>query len=77
MYSSLAGKISLSLLDKDWVPQITVQQILLGVQLLLDDPNFSNPAQAEAFVVHSQGQYMYDERIKAQAKEMNPALVSS
>lgn len=69
-----SGKVALSILEKDWVPQITVQQILLGIQLLLDDPNFSNPAQAEAFVVHSQGKYLYEERIKQQAKEMNPLL---
>jgi len=69
-----SGKVALSLLDKDWVPQITIQQVLLGIQLLLDDPNFSNPAQAEAFVVHSQGKYLYEERIKEQAKQMNPSL---
>lgn len=27
-------------------------QILLGIQFLLDDPNFQDPAQMEAYVVH-------------------------
>ncbi|XP_066918591.1 SUMO-conjugating enzyme UBC9-A-like [Clytia hemisphaerica] len=68
-----SGKVSLSLLEKDWVPQITIKQILLGIQILLDDPNFNNPAQAEAFVIHSQGKHLYDEKIKQQAKEMSPS----
>ena len=46
----------------------------LGIQLLLDDPNFANPAQMEAFVVHSQGKHLYEERIKEQARQMNPSL---
>jgi len=67
-----SGKVSLSLIEKDWVPQITVKQILLGIQILLNDPNFQEPAQVEAFVVHSQGQHLYDERIKEQTQSFTP-----
>lgn len=35
------GTVCLSLLDeeKDWRPAITIKQILLGIQDLLNDPN--------------------------------------
>ncbi|KAK3700883.1 hypothetical protein QZH41_012696, partial [Actinostola sp. cb2023] len=49
-----SGTVSLSLVDKDkdWKPQVTMKQVLLGIHLLLQDPNFHEPAQAEAFMVH-------------------------
>ncbi|XP_065646746.1 SUMO-conjugating enzyme UBC9-A isoform X3 [Hydra vulgaris] len=65
-----SGKVSLSLLEKDWIPQITIKQVLLGIQLLLNDPNFNDPAQVEAFVVHSNGKHLYEQRVKEQAKLM-------
>ena len=45
-----SGKICLSILneDKAWKPSITVKQILVGVQDLLDNPNNSDPAQDQA-----------------------------
>ncbi|XP_057317103.1 SUMO-conjugating enzyme UBC9-B-like [Hydractinia symbiolongicarpus] len=67
-----SGKVALSILERDWTPQITIKQILLGIQLLLDDPNFNNPAQVEAFVLHSQGKHLYEQRVKEQAKKMTP-----
>ena len=44
----------LSLLDadKDWAPQITIKQILMGIQELLTAPNINDPAQAEAYTVY-------------------------
>lgn len=46
-----SGTVCLSLLDadKDWRPAITIKQILLGIQDLLDNPNVSDPAQADAY----------------------------
>eukprot|EP01135_Chromosphaera_perkinsii_P006909 Nk52_evm1s624 gene=Nk52_evmTU1s624 len=46
-----SGTVCLSLLDadQDWRPAVTIKQILLGIQDLLDDPNISDPAQAEAY----------------------------
>ena len=51
------GTVCLSLLDeeKDWRPAITIKQILLGIQDLLNDPNIKDPAQAEAYTI-----YWYD-----------------
>lgn len=52
-----SGTVCLSLLDeeKDWRPAITIKQILLGIQDLLNEPNVKDPAQAEAYTI-----YWYD-----------------
>jgi len=46
-----SGTVCLSILDeeKDWRPSITIKQILLGIQELLNEPNPADPAQAEAY----------------------------
>ncbi|XP_065070798.1 SUMO-conjugating enzyme UBC9-B-like [Rhopilema esculentum] len=64
-----SGTVSLSLLDrnKGWKPQITVKQVLLGIQMLLNEPNFQQPAQAEAFALYAQSQLTYEDKIKEQA----------
>ena len=52
-------KVCLSILDeeKDWRPAITVKQILLGIQDLLNDPNVKDPAQAEAYTSFCQNRF--------------------
>ena len=49
-----SGTVCLSLLDedKDWRPAVTIKQILLGIQDLLNDPNIRDPAQAEAYTIY-------------------------
>jgi len=46
-----SGTVCLSLLDedKDWRASITIKQILLGIQNLLNEPNIMDPAQQEAY----------------------------
>merc|ERR1712072_9224 len=46
-----SGTVCLSILneDEDWKPSITVKQILLGIQDLLDNPNPGSPAQSEPY----------------------------
>lgn len=46
-----SGTICLSILDenKGWKPAITVKQMLIGIQDLLDNPNNLDPAQREPF----------------------------
>ena len=63
-----SGKICLSLLDADkgWKPALTVKQVLLGVQTLLDDPNVSDPAQEEPYRIFMQDKAQYDRRVRAQ-----------
>ncbi|KAG0736423.1 hypothetical protein G6F35_008082 [Rhizopus arrhizus] len=48
-----SGTVCLSILNEDegWKPAITVKQILLGIQDLLNDPNPESPAQQEAYML--------------------------
>jgi ubiquitin-conjugating enzyme E2 I len=69
-----SGTVCLSILseDKDWAPAITVKQILLGIQDLLDTPNNLDPAQQEPFVLLRDAPTMYEERVRKQASEFIP-----
>jgi ubiquitin-conjugating enzyme E2 I len=64
-----SGTVCLSLVDaeKDWKSAITVKQILLGVQDLLNNPNPKSPAQEDAYRVYIQDRPSYDKRVKQQA----------
>ncbi|KAH9663682.1 UBC core domain-containing protein [Citrus sinensis] len=46
-----SGTVCLSILNEDngWRPAITVKQILVGIQDLLDQPNPADPAQTEGY----------------------------
>lgn len=48
-----SGTVCLSILneEKGWVPTITIRQILLGIQDLLNTPNLDDPAQRDAWVM--------------------------
>jgi len=63
-----SGTVCLSILsaDQDWNPSLTIGQILVGIQLLLDDPNIRDPAQAEAYATYVHDRPEYDRRVKAQ-----------
>ena len=65
-----SGTVCLSILneEKDWVPTITIKQVLLGIQDLLDNPNLSDPAQREAFIMCRDDRAGYIERVKTLAK---------
>ncbi|VDN98008.1 unnamed protein product [Rodentolepis nana] len=72
-----SGTVCLSLLDeeKDWRPAVTIRQILLGIQDLLDHPNPKDPAQADAYTLFIQNRKEYDAKIKKQAEAFrNPNL---
>jgi len=47
----LLGTVCLSILDedKDWQASISIKQILIGIQHLLNEPNIYDPAQIEAY----------------------------
>ncbi|KAM6320043.1 SUMO-conjugating enzyme UBC9 isoform 2-T2 [Podargus strigoides] len=55
-----SGTVCLSILeeDKDWRPAITIKQILLGIQELLNEPNIQDPAQAEAYTIYWEVEYL-------------------
>jgi ubiquitin-conjugating enzyme E2 I len=65
-----SGTVCLSILneEKDWVPTITISNILLGIQDLLDNPNLADPAQREAFILCRDNNEEYRVRVKALAR---------
>ncbi|BGP14649.1 SUMO conjugating enzyme Hus5 [Rhodosporidiobolus nylandii] len=69
-----SGTVCLSILneEKAWKPAITVKQILLGVQELLDAPNADDPAQLEAYQSFKKDRTAYDKKVKAQSKDYVP-----
>ncbi|KAK7202808.1 SUMO conjugating enzyme Hus5 [Myxozyma melibiosi] len=66
-----SGTVCLSILNEDegWKPAITIKQILLGIQDLLNDPNPDSPAQADAFNAFKRDRALYDRRVRSQSKE--------
>ncbi|KAL8418183.1 hypothetical protein RB594_001702 [Gaeumannomyces avenae] len=69
-----SGTVCLSILNEEeaWKPSITIKQILLGVQDLLNDPNPESPAQAEAYNLFKKDRVEYEKRVKRVVRE-NPA----
>ncbi|GAY50297.1 hypothetical protein CUMW_125510 [Citrus unshiu] len=57
-----------------WRPAITVKQILVGIQDLLDQPNPADPAQTEGYHLFIQDAAEYKRRVRQQAKQY-PALL--
>ena len=46
---------------------MTVKQILLRIQELLNNPNIKDPAQAEAFICYNNDMAEYERRVRVQA----------
>ncbi|KAL2906319.1 SUMO-conjugating enzyme SCE1 [Bienertia sinuspersici] len=71
-----SGTVCLSILneDCDWRPAITVKQILVGIQDLLDQPNAADPAQTEGYHLFIQDTAEYKRRVRLQAKQY-PATI--
>ncbi|CED84191.1 ubiquitin-conjugating enzyme 9 [Phaffia rhodozyma] len=69
-----SGTVCLSILDeeKSWKPAITIKQIVIGIQNLLNDPNASDPAQVEAYTLFQNDKNAYEKRIRSQARENIP-----
>ena len=61
-----SGTVCLSILNEEegWKPAITIKQILLGIQDLLDDPNPDSPDQAEAYNLFKKDKAAYDAKSK-------------
>lgn len=64
------GSICFSLLGYDWHSTITIKQILIGLQTLLNEPNVKSPANNEAANLYVQNYSEYDKKIKEQAMRM-------
>mmetsp|Transcript_2802 Transcript_2802/g.8532 ORF Transcript_2802/g.8532 Transcript_2802/m.8532 type:complete len:158 (+) Transcript_2802:130-603(+) len=68
-----SGTVCLSILDaeKGWRPAITIKQILVGIQDLLDSPNLSDPANADAYTLYTKSKEAYERKIR-QIAAANP-----
>ncbi|KAK7406517.1 hypothetical protein VNO78_08144 [Psophocarpus tetragonolobus] len=71
-----SGTVCLSILNEDsgWRPAITVKQILVGIQDLLDQPNPADPAQTEGYHLFIQDAAEYKRRVRQQAKQYPPLV---
>ncbi|KAJ4963637.1 hypothetical protein NE237_023576 [Protea cynaroides] len=60
-----SGTVCLSILNEDsgWRPAITVKQILVGIQDLLDQPNPADPAQTDGYHLFIQEPTEYKRRL--------------
>ncbi|KAL0050365.1 hypothetical protein WJX82_009777 [Trebouxia sp. C0006] len=69
-----SGTVCLSILNEEegWRPSITVNQILLGIQDLLNDPNPNSPAQSDAYMLFTQKPAEYKRRVRAQTSAHPP-----
>ena len=70
-----SGTICLSILneEEDWRPAITIKQMLIGIQDLLDAPNPNSPAQSEAYQLFvNKDKTLYNKRIREEAKKYAP-----
>ena len=69
-----SGTVCLSILneDEDWRAAITVRQVLLGIQDLLNNPNPNSPAQAEAYHMFISDKKMYEQKVKEVAARNPP-----
>ncbi len=65
-----SGAVCLSILneEKDWVPTLTIVQVLLGIQDLLDNPNLLDPAQRDAYMLCKEDPKKYIDRVRTLAK---------
>jgi ubiquitin-conjugating enzyme E2 I len=69
VYESGAICLSITNAHEEWKPAITVKQILLGIQELLDTPNCNSPANGPARTMYNSNRKLYEEKAKEQAKK--------
>jgi len=69
-----SGKICLSILNADegWRPAITIKQMVLGIQDLLNNPNPNSPAQSAAYEDFKRNRAVYNKKIREQTAKNLP-----
>ncbi len=68
-----SGDVCLSIIGHAYKPSISVKQILIGVQELLDTPNLSSPANEAARKLYADDRPAYDKKITELAKQCAPS----
>ncbi|KAG8340967.1 putative Ubiquitin conjugating enzyme [Trypanosoma vivax] len=73
-----SGTVCLSILneEKDWRPSITIKQILLAIQELLDNPNIKDPAQEEPYRLYLRDQSEYEDRVREEVAKHHQKRVA-
>jgi ubiquitin-conjugating enzyme E2 I len=70
------GDICLNIINdgekSTWTAAITLKQILMGIQDLLDNPNNNDAAQAKAYHIYKNDMSEYGRLVRAQAKKFAP-----
>uniref|UniRef100_A0A060T6R5 SUMO-conjugating enzyme UBC9 n=1 Tax=Blastobotrys adeninivorans TaxID=409370 RepID=A0A060T6R5_BLAAD len=66
-----SGTVCLSILneEEDWKPALSLRDILLGIQDLLDAPNLNSPAQSDAYNDLKRDLKTYERKVKEQASK--------
>lgn len=69
-----SGTVCLSILNEEegWKPAITVREIMVGIQMLLDEVNPESPAQADAYNLFKRDKAAYEKKVKQVVRD-NPA----
>jgi ubiquitin-protein ligase len=65
----LLTKLWRAVQDDGWRPNITVKQVVTGIQQLLDAPNEKSPAQADAYMHYTKRRNEYRRMVIEQAKK--------
>ncbi|KAK3110196.1 SUMO conjugating enzyme Hus5 [Teratosphaeriaceae sp. CCFEE 6253] len=66
-----SGTVCLSILNEDegWRPAITLRELLVGIQMLLDEVNPESPAQADAYNLYKKDRALYEKKVRQVVKE--------
>uniref|UniRef100_A0ACD5UTP4 Uncharacterized protein n=1 Tax=Avena sativa TaxID=4498 RepID=A0ACD5UTP4_AVESA len=72
-----SGVVCLSILGDGWKPSITVKQVLVGIQELLDDPNPNSAAQHRCYELYKKNMPEYKKRVREQARRYPSRVQSS
>ena len=65
-----SGEVCLSILGPDWDPSISLKGILTSIQILLNEPNPSSPANLKAFISFTENPEEYSGKIQDLCKKM-------
>lgn len=67
-----SGSVCLSIVSYDWKPSISVKQILLGVQTLMEEPNVKSVANQEVYRLYQEDRRLYEANARKFAALQRP-----